>query len=1698
MVQQLRRIAVLNRGEAATRCLRAIRELRGEDGSDLAGIALYTEPDRAAPFVREADEAIFLGPALREAEDGSRRPAYLDPDRVLAGIRASRADAVWPGWGFLAEDAAFVARLEAMGLIFIGPSARTIELLGDKMTAKRLATTTGVPVAPWSDGPVDREQLLSVATRIGLPVMIKAVAGGGGRGIRKVSSADALEDAFNSAGVEAAHAFGDGTLFLEACVKDARHVEVQIAADLHGEVLALGLRDCSVQRRHQKIVEEAPPPELDESTVRQMRDAAIRLAREAGYSGVGTCEFLVTSDQRFYFLEVNPRLQVEHGITEVLTGFDLVKWQIRMARGEQLPAVAPMERGHAIEVRVCAEDPSNDFAPSPGNISLFELPSGPGVRVDSGVSSHGAIPAEFDSMVAKVIALGANRAEAIARLERAVSDLRVVIEGGMVNKGFLLDILSHPEFRKGSVHTGWLDRARLATEPRPRIQALIVAAILTYQREREGVRTGFFSEASRGRPRKIPPSTGVEIDLGHGGRSYRLRVFAIGAWAYRVHLGSDVCEVSLIEQGPHTRQLLMGGRRFAVLFSESDIELRIEIDGRLHRVNRDLGGRIRAPAPALVIEVSVSPGDRVVAGQRLALLEAMKTETAVFAPLPGTVRQVGVRAGERVAAGDVILVIEPSADQVSAKPQGKSLEFEIEKDPLDAFFASGDDEPDLLRASKRASAVRAAAVGALRSETRRIFMGYDVNSERADRLVQVLESSVHGIPQVFRFELAQVARGIEIFTDVETLFSRSPTRLEGDELGPSNDARIAMYLRRIGVEGAGIAPVFLSQLERALRHYGVQSLRPNDALFRAVLRLFATRTTLELRGRLIVALLHLTIRLGEHAEPFARYPEVEGALDRLGMLRGTVSASIADLAAQARFLLFERPRESAPPASAQSPVELGPTLVPPPDPARLDELAKEAGLLTEDALRIELWRLDRFELERVETFEGIHALYGRARDGSGDERLFCFAEVTDLGPGVPERPDLAIFAQRFHEAIEALRLIQGARDPGHRLQWNRLYLFVRPVIDLTPELLQEAVRRLSPETAHLGLEKVVVRLAAVSPDHPSGTKKLEAIVGNPTGGRVEASLREPHLEPLATATPYERRVSASRARGLVYPYETVRLFTAPPSDSENGDAGAKIGAGTFQEYELVDSRVQPVDRPYGQNTSGVVVGMISTPMRKYPEGVRRVLIVGDPTYGMGALALPECERIVAAINLAEEEGIPVEWVAVSSGARIAMESGTENLDATARVVRRIVTFTDAGGEINLIVPGVNVGAQSYFDALATMGLQTRGVLIMLASGSMVLTGRAALEFSGGVAAEDEVGIGGYERIMGPSGQAQYQARDLADAYRVLLAHYGCSYRAPGESHPRRFDTEDPSDRDVTAFPYEGEEGFEVVGEIFSPESNPGRKRPFGMRPLMRALADQDAGSLERWRDWVAAETAIVWDCHIGGFPVALIGIESRPIDRTGHAPNDGPETWTAGTLFPMSSKKVARALNAASGNRAAVILANLSGFDGSPESMRRGILEFGAEIARAVVRFRGPLLFTVVSRYHGGAYVVFSRQLNPEMRATALSGSYASVIGGAAAAVVVFPREVRKRANADPRVRSATARVAAASDPASRAANRAELDRILDQVLLEKRAELAAQFDAVHTVERAREVGSLDALLEPRDLRPALIAMLLEAANSTA
>lgn len=517
----------------------------------------------------------------------------------------------------------------------------------------------------------------------------------------------------------------------------------------------------------------------------------------------------------------------------------------------------------------------------------------------------------------------------------------------------------------------------------------------------------------------------------------------------------------------------------------------------------------------------------------------------------------------------------------------------------------------------------------------------------------------------------------------------------------------------------------------------------------------------------------------------------------------------------------------------------------------------------------------------------------------------------------------------------------------------------------------------------------------------------------------------------------------------------------------------------------------PVQREPGTNTAHLVVELISNPTEVVPEGMQRVMLLSDPTQGLGNLAEPECRRVNAALAYAAEHRLPVEWFAVCSGALIAMDSGTENMDWIALTLRRLIEFTQAGGEVNIIVTGINVGGQPYWNAEATMLMHTRGILVMTPASAMVLTGKQALDFSGAVSAEDNFGNGGYDRVMGLNGQAQYWAPSFPAACALLMRHYDLSYVVPGERLPRCRPTGDRADRDVCASPHAvlAESPFRSIGDLFSAELNAERKQPFDMRSVMRAVADSDSPPLERWKDLAEGDTAIVWDTTIGGIPVCLLGLESHKVARKGFVPADGPPAWTAGTLFPHASRKTARAINATSGNRPLVVLANLSGFDGSPESMRRQQLEYGAEIGRAVTNFKGPIVFVVVSRYHGGAFVVFSKALNAAMEIAAVEGSVASVIGGTPAAATVFAREVKQRTDADGQVRAARKALAGASG-ADVARRRGVLAEVAERVRSQKLGEVAGEFDAIHTVERALRVGSVDRIIGARELRPYVVDAL--------
>ncbi len=440
-----KKILIANRGEIAVRILRACREL------GIRSVAVFSDADRKSLHVRLADEAYPIGPA-------PSRESYLRIDKLMDVARRAGCDAVHPGYGFLAENAALPRACADAGLTFIGPPPEAMEALGSKTAGRQLARRSDVPIVPGTNDAIEKpEDAKPLALDMGYPVLLKAVAGGGGKGMRIVYSDAEFDSAFRDASSEAMNAFGDARLYLEKYLERPRHVEIQIFADSHGRVVSLGERECSVQRRHQKVIEEAPSPIVTPDLRKKMGDAAVRLARAGGYVNAGTVEFLVDAHLNFYFLEVNTRLQVEHPVTEQVTGLDLVKLQIAIAAGHRLPfaweSITP--RGHAMEVRLYAEDPDNNFFPSPGKILSCHVPSGPGIRLDDGVYEGWTVPNDYDPLLSKLIAWGNSREETIARLRRALEEY--VVTGIKTNAGLFRRILAEPDFLRGEIHTKWLD-----------------------------------------------------------------------------------------------------------------------------------------------------------------------------------------------------------------------------------------------------------------------------------------------------------------------------------------------------------------------------------------------------------------------------------------------------------------------------------------------------------------------------------------------------------------------------------------------------------------------------------------------------------------------------------------------------------------------------------------------------------------------------------------------------------------------------------------------------------------------------------------------------------------------------------------------------------------------------------------------------------------------------------------------------------------------------------------------------------------------------------------------------------------------------------------------------------------------------------------------------------------------------------------
>jgi len=678
-----RKILIANRGEIACRIIRTARHM------GIRSVAVFSEADRDALHVSEADEAYCIGPA-------PAAESYLKIEAIVSLAKECGAEAVHPGYGFLAENADFAEACAGAGIVFIGPPPDAIRKMGDKAAAKAIMETAGVPVVPGYHGrKQDRATLLKAAEGIGFPVLLKASAGGGGKGMRIVRAGKEFEDALAGAKREAKSAFGDDRMLVEKYIDRPRHIEVQVFGDDHGNIVHLFDRDCSVQRRHQKVIEEAPAPGVDEEWRARICEAAVAAARAVGYVGAGTVEFIVESGKKgrpgdFFFMEMNTRLQVEHPVTEAITGTDLVEWQLRVAAGESLPLAQDdiAISGHAVEARLYAEDPARGFLPSPGCVSFMGLPrEDANIRIDRGIAGKGsAIPADYDPMIAKLIAWGKSRDAAIGSLKAAMADVRIT--GVTTNVAFLSCVLAHPAFRAGGADTAFLDRNKdelLPAEPSAPAQVLALACLGLLRRQRadsaqaaaasgdpwspwaqaDGWRLNDFGHAVL---RLVDGGDVVDIPCRFEPSGYRLGLPQGPVAADFEPAGGrhDDHGPVLIDEGVRTRldglalagSVVRDGDMLHVFHDGGHWQLGIHDPLAAAEAHEGASGGLTAPMPGRVAAVHVKAGQGVFAGQPLIVVEAMKMEHTIHAPSDGKVAEIRFKTGDQVREGEVLVVVE--------------------------------------------------------------------------------------------------------------------------------------------------------------------------------------------------------------------------------------------------------------------------------------------------------------------------------------------------------------------------------------------------------------------------------------------------------------------------------------------------------------------------------------------------------------------------------------------------------------------------------------------------------------------------------------------------------------------------------------------------------------------------------------------------------------------------------------------------------------------------------------------------------------------------------------------------------------------------------------------------------------------------------------------------------------------------------
>ena len=1786
MTNPITRLAVIDRGEPAVRLLAAIGSLDAEDGgTPVTRVLVLTEPLEHAWYAREADETVQVA-----GDPGGTATAD-----VVDALRHARVDAVWIGQVPCHDQVSLVSACEEAGLAVIGPSSDTVRRL------------------------TDRQSLAAAVAEAGLELLDP--------------SAD---------------------------LTGHRLLEVDIIADAAGTVWAFGPRDVTIRRGTHLVLAESPAPGLDDATTARLTDGARELAGIVGYRGAGVVRYALAADGTAYVAEVDSLARANHALVEETTGTSLLGLRIRLARGDLLVHEAPARDGHAVEARLLAHDPARGFVPSGGSLQLLSLPMGTGVRVDASLHDGDVIDATVDPLVATVTAWGHGRAEALARLRRALQRTVVVLSGGGSNRCGLIALIGRPEVAAGAVPVGWFEEVLASGELAPPADplAVVAAAVEAYESDLSLVQSAFFASAERGRPER-PEAVGARVQLSYRGADHRLRVDRTGPDRYRIHDGVTI-DAKVEQVGAYERRITCGGHRRRVVASELEGAYRLEIDGVAHTVTRVDGIVVRSGWPALVARILVEQGDQVHKGDPVAVLESMKMVTTVTAPFDGLVTSVPVIANAQVERGAPLMRIRASGELAVAADLASAERTEGEVD-LGALAASGPSDADADCERVYADLVP-------------YLLGYDRDPAEVRALLREQRSLSTSRPPDDPQLAACEDRLLDLFADIAALYR---PRAEDEALGEDPDELMGntqeyfiAYLRWLDPDRAGLPPGYRARLENALGRYGVHGLGRTPLLETALVWMFRSFSRVPELAPAVTAILERRLAHVDLLRAGAG-PELRQRLQRLSHASVGRQQAVADLARDVDFHYFDDPVLEAVVADVEEEMtghlaalrqdahrddraDRVDRLVWCPQPARglllrawLDSVddptladyrncilevyvrrfyrirelhgldhdtvegvqlayadyehegtavhlvhaylpfedlpglsravathlegvpsdrevvvdvalwrqgerpdiedltaqattllgacdfgrplhrldltvtsidggdtgalrtqhltyrqAPEGGDFVEDLLyrnlhpmlgkRLDLWRLSNFDLERLPSPEDVYLFHGVARDNPKDHRLFALAEVRDLVAVRDEETGRTTYPRLGRmglQALAAMRTALAAYTPRTRPAANRLVLSIRPTWEIPRSELPALAAQYEPLARGAGLEKLVLHIKLPDTDSEGRPRLKDQVIYVEGIGRSGTSIRvgDPGPNPVRPLTRYAQKLLTARRFGVPYPYEIIQMLS--PAE----DGASTFPRGAWQELDLAEDgeTLVPVDRPPAENTAHLVVGLLTTYTDVVPEGMTRVAMLSDPTQGLGNLAEPECRRVNACLVYAAEHRLPVEWYAVSSGALIAMDSGTENMDWIALTLRRLIEFTQGGGEINILVTGINVGGQPYWNAEATMLMHTKGILIMTPASTMVLTGKQALDFSGAMSAEDNFGIGGYDRVMGPNGQAQYWAPSFQEACALLLQHYEYTYVVPGERFPRRRPTADPLDRDVRDAPHEQVPGttFTRVGEVFDPATNPDRKQPFDMRSVMRAVTDADCAPLERWKDWLHADTSIAWDATIGGIPVCLLGLESRTVPRKGFVPADGPVAWTSGTLFPQASRKTARVVNAASGNRPLVVLANLSGFDGSPESMRRWQLEYGAEIGRAVTNFDGPIVFVVVSRYHGGAFVVFSKALTESMEIAAVEGSYASVIGGAPAAATVFAREVKQRTEKDPRVLEARSEAEAASGPEA-ARRRAAVAAVTAAVRSEKLGEVADEFDAIHTIERARRVGSVDEIIEAAALRPWIVAAL--------